>query len=156
MPTINPRISVTLQPQLAAILKRLSELTGNSQSALIGDLLGSSIGVFERMVSILQAASDLKAEGMQVTDEIKDGLRLAHEKLEVQLGLVFENLDAGGKPILDAAEKLGRRAARQGARSAHGTAASVPAAPLSNRGVTPRGKAIKARANTGVAPRRVA
>ena len=60
MPAKNPRLTITLQPSLAAQLRKLSELTGNSQSALIGDLLEGTGPVFDRMIQVLEAAKTAK------------------------------------------------------------------------------------------------
>lgn len=136
MPTAKARISVTLEPDLAAVLRRLSELTGNSQSALVGELLQSSFDVFERMTVILEAAARLKEQGLQVTDEVRDGLKATQDRLEEQLGLVLTTYQEGSVPILDLAEKLGRREAALAAPAGAAT-------PLSNRGVTPHQKGRK-------------
>ena len=56
MATKNPRLTITLQPSLAAQLRRLSELTGNSQSSLIAELLEGSGPVFDRMIKVMEAA----------------------------------------------------------------------------------------------------
>ena len=59
MPAKNPRLTITLQPSLAQ-LRKLSELTGNSQSGLIGDLLEGSGPVFDRLIQVLEAAQTAK------------------------------------------------------------------------------------------------
>ena len=143
MPAVNPRITITLKPEVHAILKRLSALTGNSQSALVGDLLESSAPVFERMATVLDAAEKLRAEGMQAPDEFKASLQRAQDKLETQLGLALDAMDLGSRPILEESEKVGRRAGRQGgerAAVAPGRTARPASTPLSNRGVTSPGK----------------
>ena len=61
MPAKNPRLTITLQPTLAAQLRKLSELTGNSQSSLIGDLLEGSGPVFDRMIKVMEAAKTAKS-----------------------------------------------------------------------------------------------
>ena len=60
MTTKNPRLTITLQPSLAAQLSKLSELTGNSQSSLIADLLDGSEPVFARLIDVLTAAKAAK------------------------------------------------------------------------------------------------
>lgn len=143
MPAVNPRITITLKPEVHAILKRLSALTGNSQSALVGELLESSAPVFERMATVLDAAEKLRAEGMQAPDEFRASLQQAQDKLESQLGLALGAIDEGTRPVLDAAEKVGRRAGRQGSArvaGAPGRPERAPATPMSNRGVTTPGK----------------
>ena len=57
MPTSNPRITITLQPAVSAILKRVSDLTGDSQSSVVASLLEQSMPVFERLVQVLEAAT---------------------------------------------------------------------------------------------------
>lgn len=140
MPAVNPRITITITPELHAVLRRLSELSGQSQSGIVGELLGESVPVFERMVTVLEAAQKLKAEAERGTEELKAGLIDAHQKLERQMGLMLNDLDEGFRPILEAAEKVDRRASRaadvRGAR-AGARDARAPAAPMSNRGVTP-------------------
>ena len=61
MTTQNPRLTITLQPSLAAQLRRLSQLTGNSQSSLISELLDGSAPVFDRLIRVLTAAEGAKA-----------------------------------------------------------------------------------------------
>jgi hypothetical protein len=135
MPATNPRLTITLQPSVAAILRRLSQLTGNSQSALIGELLVQSMPIFERMASVLEAAGKLKEQGEKMPKEIGESLGRAQERMETQLGLLLGDMDAGVRPLLDEAEKVGRRGARAGGRS---PAARAPGSrtPMSNRGVT--------------------
>lgn len=140
MPTINPRITITLKPEVHAVLKRLSALTENSQSAIVSELLESSLSVFERMVSLLETAKKIKAEGMQVPDEFLAGLEAAQGRLEGQLGLALGDIDAGCRPVLEVAEKVRRRAGRQAGDSllaASSRPARAAPTPLSNRGVTP-------------------
>lgn len=138
MPAINPRITITLKPEIHAILRRLSALTGNSQSAMVGELLESSQPVFERMAVLLEAAERLKAEGMQGSVSIRKGLDDAQARLESQLGLLLEDMDTASRPLLDAAEKVARRAGRGTGGAGTSTAQRASATPISNRGVTPR------------------
>lgn len=151
MSTSNPRITVTLQPEVHAVLRRLSQLTKNSQSAIVGDLLMESLPVFERMAEVLDAAEHLRLQGMKASDEVKDALSRAQGRMETQLGLVLDDFDAGNRPLLAEAEKVQRRGA--GGRDADSGrarpyATRSGATPLSNRGVRsgPKGsaKAVKA------------
>ena len=56
MPTQNPRLTVTLEPSVAARLRRVSELTGNSQGSMVADILSQSAPVFDRLIKLLEAA----------------------------------------------------------------------------------------------------
>jgi hypothetical protein len=86
MPTLNPRLTITLQPSLAAHLRRLSELTGNSQSKLIAEILEGSEQVFERLIRVLEAAETAKKELKQST--VRD-MEAAQSRVEEQLGLAL-------------------------------------------------------------------
>lgn len=150
MPAVNPRITITLTPQVHAVLRRMSELTEQSQSSIVGELLSESLPVFERMTEVLEAAKRLKDEAASGKDNIRAGLVEAQEQLEKQLGLAMETMDGGFRPILDAAEKLDRRkrtgrkaAAGMGAPAAPARPATAGPTPLSNRGVTPHQKGQK-------------
>ena len=144
MPAVNPRITITLQPAVHAVLRRLSELTGNSQSSLVGELLGQSLPIFERMVEVLSAAEELRQKGLQASKEVGVGLEQAQARLEEQLGLELDTFRELTQPLLDDAERVQRRAGRGVRGAAAPTPARAPAArktPMSNRGVTPHGKA---------------
>jgi hypothetical protein len=140
MPTNNPRVNVTLKPSTAAVIRKLSELTQNSQSGLIAELLEANEDTFARLCTVLQAANEAKSA---LTEEMSSGLQLAQAKLETQLGLVLETMNDASAPILEAAEKVRRRAARSdggGTRGAGGSSVdsgrrAVASTPMSNRGV---------------------
>jgi hypothetical protein len=131
MPTLNPRITITLTPAVAAVLKRMSELTGNSQSAMVGELLADNLPIFERMVQVLQAAKAIKGRARQ---DIVESMAATQQRLEQQLGLLLDLADQEAPPLLDQAEQVTRRGAGGGKRSAPPATRSV-ATPASNRGV---------------------
>lgn len=139
MTTKNPRLTITLQPTLAAQLRRLSELTGDSQSAIIAELLEGSAPVFDRLIVVLTAAQDAK-ESMK--GRLAADMEQAQGKVEAQLGLALEHFDAFTKPLLDEAEAVKRRARRRPRATRQGVTGRAPGAapgvvptPLSNRGV---------------------
>lgn len=120
MATLNPRLSVTLKPSTAALLQRMSELTDQSRSSIVSEILESSEPVFERMVEVLQAAKLIKNDLKEGT---KARLEKAESQLHEQLGMTMDIFDDSFRPILDAAEDIKRRAPRGravgDARSAH-------------------------------------
>lgn len=136
MATKNPRLTITLQPSIAAHLRKLSELTGNSQSGLIADLLDGSEPVFERMIHVLEAAKSAKAA---MKGKLAIDMEAAQTKMEGALGIAMDGFEAYTGTLLDEAEAVQRRARRGG----HASAAQAPRAgvgaasptPLSNRGV---------------------
>lgn len=133
--TSNPRLSITLKPSLAAVLRELSSLAGNSQSAIVAELLETSQPVFEKMVLVMRASAKVQDAAKR---DMADGLERAQGRLEQQLGLISDEFDQVMRPVLDAAEHVDRRAGREAtARSAGGTRHGLRAGgtPLSNRGV---------------------
>ena len=137
MTTPNPRITVTLTPSTHSILRELSALTGDSVSALVGDLLATNEPVFQRMNTVLRAAKEVREEGRTQMVEV---LAKAQVRLEKHLGIALESMDnAAQLPLLDTAERVVRRKGRAvaatratgGGASAHtrgarGGAASQP------------------------------
>ena len=166
MPAINPRITITLQPSVHAALRRLSGLTGSSQSALVGELLLQSLPVFERLINVMEAANQAKGA---LSEEVASSLGRAQEKIERQLGIAFDNLDDGLRPLLDQAEAVSRRAPKgaagaRGARSATRATAvadglrggemggSTPV-PVTRGSGTPRGGKTTGKKGTGTGVR---
>ena len=140
MPAKNPRLTITLQPTLAAQLRKLSELTGNSQSSLIGELLEGSGPVFDRMIQVMEAAKTAK-ESMR--GRIAGDIEQAQARLEEGLGMALEGFDQWTGSLLDEAEAVTRRARRGPApRGVSGPGAAAPT-PISNRGVRYDPKATK-------------
>jgi hypothetical protein len=150
MPAKNPRLTITLQPSLAAQLRKLSELTGNSQSGLIGELLEGSGPVFDRLIQVLEAAQTAKSS---MRGKLADDMERAQTKMEGALGMVLEGFDDITGSLLDEAEAVTRRGrgSASGARS-HGPGAAAPT-PISNRGVRYDPKATKTIAQSRVSVR---
>lgn len=143
MPAVNPRLTITLKPSLAAQLRKLSGLTGNSQAALISDLLEGTEEVLAKMIVVLEAANEAHAE---LRGKLAADLGAAHEQLESQLGLALGDLDRIGSDLVTEVETIKRRRpARRGGDAARRPAPARGASPtpMSNRGVrsaTPRTK----------------
>ena len=132
MATKNPRLTITLTPSLAAQLRRLSELTGNSQSSLIAELLDGSGPVFDKMIQVLEAAAVAKDS---IRGRIAGDLDEAQRKLEGALSMAQEGFDLFTKPLLEEAEAVGRRARQGHAKAGRGGRGGTPPTPISNRGV---------------------
>jgi hypothetical protein len=135
MPTLNPRLTITLEPKLAAQLRRISELTGNSQSKLISELLEGSTPVFDRLILVLTAAEEAK-ESMR--GKLADDMHVAQGRMEKQLGLAMDEFNTLTGDLLTEVESIKRRA-RRTPGGLPAPSGRVPAArratPLSNRGV---------------------
>ena len=153
MPTKNPRLTITLEPTLSAQLRRLSELTGNSQGKLIAELLEGSSQTFAKLIMVLEAAEAAKESFKGAAG---DDLREAHGRLESQLGLMLETFDGATAPLLEEAERVqrrGRKAVPGGGQARAARRQSPPSVPvlspastpISNRGVRSTRKNTKAR-----------
>ncbi len=143
MPTKNPRLTVTLQPATSAQLSELSRLTGDSQSAIIADILEKSAPVFDRVIRVLSAAEEAKAE---LKGRMASDLDKAQAKIERQLGLALDGLDEYTGSLLDEVEAVRRRARRapaDGKRSAAAGARRARSTPPSNRGVRSTANPLK-------------
>lgn len=142
MPATNPRITITLTPEVHQLLKRLSALTGNSQSSMVSDLLQESGPVLRRMLQVLEAAETLKAHAATFPAQLSDSLAAAQERLEGQLGLALGAMDEGFRPILEAGEaagiasKVGSDSGGDRARGSRGRSPPL-SEPASHRGATP-------------------
>jgi hypothetical protein len=117
MTATNPRVSVTLRPKTAAILRRLSEVTGNSISSIIADLLEDSEPVYERAVKTLEAARWAMDEARK--EAVKGQMRDQNEIHEKILG-VFGPAQGGevDERQLDLLEDAGE-IRRRGRRASH-------------------------------------
>lgn len=116
MPAVNPRVSVTLKPSLDAILKRLSDVSGQSKSSIIAELLEQSEPVFARMATILETA---KTATQEAKERMAANLEEAHARLVEQAGVVGDLFEEQTADLVDELESIGRRKGRgAGARPA--------------------------------------
>jgi len=152
MPAINPRIQVTLKPSLHAVIRRLSDATGNSMSALISEFLEPNEAVFERMVLIIEAAASARDE---VKEKIARNMSEVQTEIESKLGLTLDLFEGSTGDLLKQAETVGRRR-RPPARSGMARGGRQPAEPavapsLTGGSGTPQKGAKKASKSTSKA-----
>lgn len=137
-PMKNPRITITLQPKTHAIIKELSRLNDESQSAIVGSMLEQVTPVLERMIAIMQAAEQAKDA---VRGRLAGDMEAAQAKVEQSLGIVMEQFGEMEQPFLELFEDIKRRSPKAaavegaGAGGAAKTAAAAATTPPSNRGV---------------------
>lgn len=134
MPAKHPRLTITMRPALHARLRRLSELTGNSMSSLIFELLDGAEPVLTRVIRLLETAELAKEE---MHGRLARDMETAQQRIEHQLGLT---LDAFGDDqvvgdLVDLAEQEPARRRRKRDRTESSTGAPAEPTPLSNRGV---------------------
>lgn len=133
MPAKNPRLTITFEPSFMARLRRLSELTGNSQSALVSDLLKGCGPVLDRLITVLEAAEAAKAE---LPATLVRDMEVAQSRVEAQLGLALDDYDKVASGLVEHAEEIRRRSTSASTRKrAGGGAVACGSTPMSNRGV---------------------
>ena len=87
-------------------MKSLSDLSGNSMSSMVAEIITMNEPVFARMVKVLQAAKTVQASSKE---SMMAALNDAQTKIEQQLGLALDAMDDGFRPVLDDAEEVRRR-----------------------------------------------
>jgi len=135
MPAKYPRLTITMRPALHARLRRLSELTGNSMSALIFELLDGAEPVLDRVVRLLETAELAKE---QMHGHLARDMATAQERIEHQFGLTlarFGDEELDGDLDVSDYEKEPTRRGRKGGRLVRTPATAAQPTPLSNRGV---------------------
>lgn len=90
MPTIKPRIAVTLPPHVGETYKRMAALQGRSAAAVAADLLIAAHEPLCRTLAVLEAARDAPRQ-------VLEGIREAAEETERTLTQAY----AGGLDQLD-------------------------------------------------------
>lgn len=129
MPTANPRVYVTLSPDLDAVIGRMAALERISKSQLIRETLEAAQPTLTKAVALMEAASKARSGARQ---ELAQSLEHSQQVIESQLEGILQALT---EPAVDALEVAGRRPGRRAA--ARGPAACQESInpPPSKRGV---------------------
>jgi hypothetical protein len=141
MPTLNPRITITVTPHVAAVLSRFSQVTGRSQSSMVGEILSEAAPMIAKMIKVIEAA---KAVEKDLAASLIEPFDKAQAHIEKQLGLALETANTTTGDLLHKVEAIGRRNTRRKKSSERALlrpALSVGSnrPPLSNRGGKPAG-----------------
>jgi hypothetical protein len=145
MPTLNPRINVTLSPSLDSLVSRLAGLERVSKSMVLRELLEAAEPSLVHAVALMEAAQGAGAKARKnLVRDLESGIKAAEGTSE----LMLQNMALQTRDLVTAAQEVqGRRPARgrRGAptvaapalRPAVRTKATISAKrpPLSNRGV---------------------
>lgn len=90
MPTIKPRVQVTLEPQTHEVFARLAVLQGRTRGSIIAELLDAIAPTMAQTVAILEAAES-------APKHVKEGLRAvaesAHDDLVSAAGDGIKQMD---------------------------------------------------------------
>ena len=141
MPTLNPRVNVTLSPSLDSLVSRLAELERVSKSMVLRELLEAAEPSLLQAVALMEAA---KGASVNARERMAASMQKTIEDVNVMRNLSLEIAATRTRDIVAEAEAIrGRRPSRQALVS--GSAGTVAVAvkrqktskrpPLSNRGV---------------------
>lgn len=89
MPTIKPRVQVTLEPHTHEVIERLAALQGRTRGAVIADLIDSVAPALARTVALLDAAASAPSH-------VKRGLRSVVDSMHADLAIAAGG--SAGKP----------------------------------------------------------
>ncbi|SRR5579883_1761442 len=99
MPTVNPRVNVTLEPQQYELLSRLARAQRRSRSAILRELLELVIPVLGRVVVAVegaQRAQEMARTGLRESVERAEAAILPHVQAAMgQLDLLVDQLTQG-------------------------------------------------------------
>jgi hypothetical protein len=139
MPTMNPRVNVTLPPALHNLVGRMAELQGVSMSQVLRELLEAAEPALQRAVALMDAASRARGELRQ---GLGDSLMRAQTRIEDELRHHLALVDDATQDLVTQAERVESRRRRRGGTDRQGRASPSPEAaagpsdpPSSNRGV---------------------
>ena len=153
MPTINPRVNVTLSPSLDRLVQRMASHQRVSKSQVLRELLEAAEPALQRAVTLMDAA---EKAGAAVRSSLARGLEKAQDSIEDAAAIALYRMDSATSDLVAEAEKVrGRRSGGRrrtslppGASPKGGPASGVvgvPGAggaaqnpPASNRGVKSR------------------
>jgi len=145
MPTLNPRINVTLSPSLDSLVGRLASLERVSKSMVLRELLEAAEPSLVHAVALMEAALGAGAKARKnLVRDIESGIKAAEGTSELMLqnmALQTRDLVAEAQAVRGRRPSRGRRAAppvtapasRPAGRAKAVNVAKRP--PLSNRGV---------------------
>ena len=150
MPTINPRINVTLSPSLDHLVVRLAAMQRLSKSQVLRELLEAAEPALQRAVTLMESAASATSA---VKENLARSLSRSQDKVEAHLAHLMTEMDQTSADLVQQAQAIrGRRpgvsrrslppAAAAPRRPPSEAARGVKNPPASNRGVksTKRGK----------------
>tara|TARA_Y100001968_G_C18791428_1_gene451350 strand:+ start:44 stop:457 length:414 start_codon:yes stop_codon:yes gene_type:complete len=78
MPTVKPRVQVTLEPETHEVIERFARLQNRTRGAVIAELLNEIAPAIGRTISLLEAAQE-------APNQVKAGLRAVAEGLQNEM-----------------------------------------------------------------------
>ncbi len=106
MPTLNPRITITVTPRVNAALDRICVVTRNSKSSIVGDILDESVPMLMKMIKVMEAAKTLEKD---IASNVIAPFVDAQAHIEQQLGLTLDDFSATSEELIREMELISRR-----------------------------------------------
>jgi hypothetical protein len=131
MPTLKPRITITLSEHAHSVLSTLAQAQKVSMSSIVVDLVDTTLPVLERLSLILQNAAEAP---QSVLDSLKKSLESAESEALGMQGAVMGNLDLFVALTESGKSEMSRDATKPEAPE-HLGGAGRGRPPTSNRGV---------------------
>lgn len=141
MPTLNPRVNVTLSPSLDMLVSRLASLERVSKSMVLRELLEAAEPALQQAVALMDAAQGASVDARKrIATDMQRTIEAARGVQHLALQVASNNT----RDMVSEAEAIrGRRPSRRSrAASASGTVPGSKSSqksnkrpPLSNRGV---------------------
>ena len=113
MATNKPRITLSLEPHVYEVLRRMSAAGGNSMSSIVTGFLDVAVPALERMVVVMEAA---KAAPEQTMQEVSDMVARAEARVLPAVAALADQADLF--LAQEAALHRSRQAGAEGARQA--------------------------------------
>lgn len=137
MPTLKPRITITLEPHFAKLLDELAFLQERSKGEILGELFETVREPFERVAIILRAAKNAPAETLArfrtQLDAVEAAVVPAGAASMAQMDFLIHSIGSGAPERPQRSEDV---QAHQ-SRPRHASKTPARGTPPSNRGVTP-------------------
>jgi hypothetical protein len=149
MPTVNPRVNVTLSPSLDHLVTQLAGLERCSKSQVLRELLEAAEPGLQRAVTMMHAATNAM---LGSKENLQRQLLAAAEKSEGAMKDALRAVESAQLDLVEQAQAVGgRRPARRAAEPRPAPASVVGEnPPISNRGVKSVKERSAARSSRGV------
>lgn len=94
MPTLKPRVQVTLEPSTHDVIERFARLQNRTRGSIISELLDSIAPPLARTVALLEAAQEAPKSVKKGLRSVVDGLHGELLAVTGEANVAFERLDA--------------------------------------------------------------
>jgi hypothetical protein len=106
MPTLNPRVNVTLSPSQYSLIEQLASFERVSKSTVLRELLEAAEPSLAHAVALMKAA---KGAGAKARQNLATDLNTSLRAIESTTQLVMQNMALQGDLVAQAEEVKGRR-----------------------------------------------